>query len=167
MSFPYVTDIVNAILGTDWNAPIPTFGVLVVSAIIIATRVARGAVVRQESMGALPPSTHSVVADLALISVIAGIVGARAFHVADHPAQFMADPAAMVFSRSGFSIYGGLCFGILAGVLFLRRRAIPITPMLDAVAPAMMLGYGIGRLGCQLAGDGDWGVPADMTLRDC
>jgi phosphatidylglycerol:prolipoprotein diacylglycerol transferase len=37
--------------------------------------------------------------------------------------------------------------------------------MLDAVAPALMLGYAIGRLGCQLAGDGDWGIPADMTLK--
>jgi phosphatidylglycerol:prolipoprotein diacylglycerol transferase len=37
--------------------------------------------------------------------------------------------------------------------------------MLDAAAPSLMLGYGIGRLGCQLAGDGDWGIASDMTLK--
>jgi phosphatidylglycerol:prolipoprotein diacylglycerol transferase len=165
MSYPYVTDIANAILGTDWHLPIPTFGALVVSAIMIATRVARQEVERQERSGRLPRSTHAIVGDLALISAVAGIVGARVFHIADHPGQFIDSPASMIFSRSGFSIYGGLCFGIPAGILYLKRRSIPITPMLDAVAPAMMLGYGVGRLGCQLAGDGDWGVFANTALK--
>ena len=71
----------------------------------------------------------------------------------------------MIFSRAGFSIYGGLLFGIAAGVLFLKRRAVPIAPMLDATAPSLMLGYAVGRLGCQLAGDGDWGIASDMTLK--
>jgi len=62
-------------------------------------------------------------------------------------------------------MFGGLCFGIAAGVLFLRRHSVPIVPMLDATAPSMMLGYAIGRLGCQLSGDGDWGIAADMTLK--
>src|SRR5690606_13161551 len=157
--------VANALFGTDWHLPIPTFGMLVVAAVSIAARVTRGEVVRQESLGRLPPSTHLLVWDLALVSATAGIVGARVFHVLDHWADFAADPAAMIVSRGGFSIYGGLCFGVAAGVLFLRRRAVRVTPMLDAAAPALMLGYGIGRIGCQLAGDGDWGVAADMALK--
>jgi phosphatidylglycerol:prolipoprotein diacylglycerol transferase len=165
MSFPYITDILNVLLGTHWAVPIPTFGVVVAAALVTATSVARMEAKRMEAIGKLPPLTHSIVGDLALVSAIAGLVGARVFHIVDHPATFLADPTAMIFSRAGFSIYGGLCFGVAAGVIFLRRRAVPVAPMLDATAPSLMLGYAIGRLGCQLAGDGDWGVLSDMTLK--
>lgn len=165
MAFPYITDVLNAILGTRWTLPIPTFGAAVAAALLIATSVARTEVKRAERAGRLPSSTHSMVGDLALVSAVAGVIGARAFHIVDHSAQFLADPAAMIFSRAGFSIYGGLFFGIAAGVLFLKRRALPIAPMLDATAPSMMLGYAVGRLGCQLSGDGDWGIASDMTLK--
>jgi phosphatidylglycerol:prolipoprotein diacylglycerol transferase len=50
-------------------------------------------------------------------------------------------------------------------VLLLRRHRLPIPAMLDALAPSLMLGYAIGRLGCQLSGDGDWGIAADMALK--
>ena len=165
MSFPYITDIANALLGTHWALPIPTFGVVVAAAILVAASVARRETKRLEANGKLPLGAHLVVGDLALVSALAGIVGARVFYVIDHPLQFIADPAALIFSRAGFSIYGGLLFGVCAGVLFLRRRALPIAPMLDATAPSMMLGYGVGRLGCQLAGDGDWGIPSNLALK--
>jgi phosphatidylglycerol:prolipoprotein diacylglycerol transferase len=165
MSFPYITDIANALLGTHWALPIPTFGVVVAAAIVLATSVARREAMRLAAIGKLPFRAHLVVGDLALVSALAGIVGARIFYILDHPLQFIADPTALILSRSGFSIYGGLLFGVCAGVLFLRRRAVPIAPMLDATAPSMMLGYGVGRLGCQLAGDGDWGVAANMALK--
>jgi phosphatidylglycerol---prolipoprotein diacylglyceryl transferase len=165
MSFPYLTDIFIALFGTRWTLPIPTFGLVVAAAMVLATSVARREAKRLEATGKLPASTHLVIGDLALISALAGLVGARVFHVIDHPEAFLADPTAVIFSRAGFSIYGGLCFGVLTGVLFLRRRAIPAAPMLDAAAPSMMLGYAVGRLGCQLAGDGDWGVLSDMTLK--
>jgi phosphatidylglycerol:prolipoprotein diacylglycerol transferase len=165
MSFPYVSDILNAVFGTEWHLPIPMFGILVVAAIVAPTCVTRREVGRYEANGTLPPLTHVLVADLALVSAVAGLIGARLFHVLDHADQFVTDPASMIFTRGGFSIFGGLCFGTVAAVLFLRRHSIPIRPMLDAAAPSMMLGYGIGRLGCQIVGDGDWGVVADSTLK--
>lgn len=71
----------------------------------------------------------------------------------------------MIFSRSGLSVFGGLIFGTIAGVIFIRRWHLPAPVMLDAVAPAMMLGYAIGRIGCQISGDGDWGTAANMALK--
>ncbi len=165
MSFPYVTDLLNAAFGTHWNLPLPTFGVVVVAAIALATLVIRREVDRYASLGALPRSAGVIVGDLALVAVVAGLVGARVFHILDYPGQFIDDPASMIFTRAGFSIFGGLCFGIGAGALFLKRHSIPIIPMLDAAAPSMMLGYAIGRLGCQIAGDGDWGIAADLSLK--
>jgi phosphatidylglycerol:prolipoprotein diacylglycerol transferase len=165
MSFPYVTDIVNAIFGTRWHLPLPTFGVIVAIAVVLATWVATHLVRRYEELGRLPPRSHALVTDMVLVSVLVGIVGARVFDIFDHLDRFLADPLSMLFTRAGFSIYGGLCFGLVAGVIFVRRRSVPVIAMLDATAPAMMLGYGIGRLGCQLSGDADWGIAANMFLK--
>jgi phosphatidylglycerol:prolipoprotein diacylglycerol transferase len=165
MSYPYVTDALNAVLGTHWHLPIPTFGVIVALAVTTATYVATRVVRSYENLSRLPSQSHSTVWDMAIVSTFAGIIGARVFDILDNADRFVADPLSMILTRTGFSIYGGLCFGILAGVIFVKRRSIPIIPMLDATAPSIMLGYGIGRLGCQISGDGDWGIAANMTLK--
>jgi phosphatidylglycerol:prolipoprotein diacylglycerol transferase len=165
MSYPYVTDVLNAIFGTHWHLPIPTFGVIVAIAVAAATYVASRVVRSYENLSRLPSQTHSTVWDMALVSTFAGIIGARVFDILDNADRFVADPLSMILTRTGFSIYGGLCFGIVAGVIFLKRRSIPVIPMLDATAPSIMLGYGIGRLGCQISGDGDWGIAASMTSK--
>jgi phosphatidylglycerol:prolipoprotein diacylglycerol transferase len=164
-TFPYVTDVVNAVFGTHWDLPIPTFGIIVAIAVAVATSVATRIVKRYEQLGRLPTRSHAIVADMAVVSTLAGIAGARVFDILDNLDRFFADPISMILTRTGFSIYGGLCFGIVVGVIFVKRRSVPVIPMLDAIAPAMMLGYGIGRLGCQIAGDGDWGIAANMALK--
>jgi phosphatidylglycerol---prolipoprotein diacylglyceryl transferase len=165
MSYPYITDAVNGVFGTRWHLPIPTFGIIVAIAVVLATYLATRVVRRYEELGRLPSRSHAIVSDMAIMSTLAGIVGARVFDILDNADRFVADPLSMILTRTGFSIYGGLCFGIVAGVIFLKRRSVPVIPMLDATAPSIMLGYGIGRLGCQIAGDGDWGIAANMTLK--
>lgn len=165
MSYPYVTDILNAIFGTQWHVPIPVFGLIVVGAIYIAAVVARYEARRLVRGGELPESAHLVVSDLAVVTGLAGLVGARLFYLLDNLDRFLADPLPMIFSRGGFSIYGGIALGVLVGVAFLRRRSIPIRPMLDAVASSMMIGYGLGRLACQVVGDGDWGIASNMAVK--
>jgi phosphatidylglycerol:prolipoprotein diacylglycerol transferase len=165
MSFPYLSDLLNAIFGTQWNLPVPLFGLVVAAAIAVSARLLRTQMERFERTGRLPLAAHTLVADLVGVSTLAGLIGARVFHILDYPAQFRADPAAMIFTRSGFSIFGGICFGIIAAVILLKRRSVPVLPTMDAAAPALALGYAIGRLGCQIAGDGDWGVAADITTK--
>lgn len=165
MCYPYLSDLLHALLGVTVYAPIPMFGILVVSAVFVATALFTRDVRLAERRGQLPAKAHIVVADLSWVTVAVGIIGARVFHVMDHADDYLQHPAAMIFSQGGFSIFGGLCFGLAAGTILVRRRGLPVVPMLDAVAPALMLGYAIGRIGCQISGDGDWGVVANQALK--
>lgn len=174
MSYPYLGDFINYVFGTHLNIPIAMFGSFVAVAIIVSTFVAKNEVVRFEKLGLLPKAnvvpnvlipTHKIVSDLSMVSVLFGIVGARIFHILEYPTIFLENPMSMIFTGGGFSIYGGLIFGVIAGAVYLKKRSIPIVPMLDALAPSMILGYGIGRIGCQVSGDGDWGIVANMALK--
>lgn len=174
MSFPYLSDFINYFLGTTWSIPVATFGTFVALAILLATHIAKLEVRRFEQKGLLSCSknhsgncvaVHQMVSDLAFVTALAGLVGARLFHILEYPHEFIENPWTMIFSSSGMSIYGGLLMGFAAGVFYLKKRGVPLLPVMDAIAPALVLGYGIGRLGCQLSGDGDWGTVADMALK--
>jgi len=102
MSYPYLSDLFRALLHIDVYAPIPMFGIFVAFAVLAATSVFRRAVLRAEDIGRLPGNAHLAVGDLAWVTLIAGILGARIFHVMDHLDVYQQDPAAMVFSRGGF-----------------------------------------------------------------
>lgn len=165
MSFPYLGELLRAVFGINLPVPLPMFGLFVALAVVLATRTFALQVRHAEALGRLAAGTHQVAGDLAAITVLAGIAGARVFHILDHLPEFAADPVSAILSRGGFSIYGGLLFGTAAGAWFLRRRSIPVLPMLDSVAPALLLGYAVGRLGCQVSGDGDWGIAANLALK--
>ncbi|HXA46277.1 MAG TPA: prolipoprotein diacylglyceryl transferase [Burkholderiaceae bacterium] len=184
MSFPYLSDVIKAITGYDVPLPIPMFGICVAVAMLVASNYLRREMARLHAIGRLgtarirmksadmgaevayanvPP--QNIVPDLTAIVMLAGIVGARLFHILEHSNEFLTDPWAMIWTRSGLSVFGGLIFGTLAGLICVSRWKLPIRPLLDAVAPAMMLGYALGRIGCQISGDGDWGLAANMALK--
>ena len=81
MSYPNVTDALNALLGTHWDLPIPTFGVIVAIAVTLATFLASRLVRRYEEHGRLPAQSHSSVWDMAIVSTLAGIVEIGRAHV--------------------------------------------------------------------------------------
>ena len=98
------------------------------------------------------------VGPITMRAAIGGLLGAKFFAVIEYWDAFLADPIAQLFSGSGLAIYGGLIGGAVAVLLYLRKHQIPALPVMDAVAPALIVAYGVGRIGCQLAGDGDWGT---------
>ena len=95
---------------------------------------------------------------IVLVAAVAGIAGAKIFDVAEHPAQLFRDPIGTLFSFSGLTFYGGLLVAAVAVGIYGERHNIRWPVMADAIAPALMLAYGIGRIGCQLSGDGCWGI---------
>jgi len=104
--------------------------------------------------------------DLAFWAVIGGLVGARLFHLLDNLPYYLAYPLeALRLWAGGMAVYGGFVGGVVGGLLYARRHRLPVWPLLDAGAFAMLVGQFIGRIGCLTNGDawgrptgGDWGL---------
>lgn len=88
---------------------------------------------------------------------IFGFIGAKLFDVVEHFGRLRDDPLGTIFSANGFAYYGGLIFGALTYLYIGHRHHMKLVHLADIGSPGMMLAYGIGRIGCQLSGDGDWG----------
>lgn len=103
---------------------------------------------------------HNRIGDITIIAAICGVVGAKIFAVIEDIPALLADPLGTLLSGGGLAIYGGLIGGFVGVAIYLRKKNIPIIHVLDAVAPALIIAYGVGRLGCHFSGDGDWGIIA-------
>lgn len=104
---------------------------------------------------------HQRIGDITVIAAVSGIVGAKLaapFESTESIRSFFKDPLDQLLSGSGLAIYGGLILAFIVVLWYIRKKNIPALPMMDAVAPALMVGYAVGRIGCQLSGDGDWGI---------
>jgi phosphatidylglycerol:prolipoprotein diacylglycerol transferase len=97
-----------------------------------------------------------------LWGAIGGIAGARVLAIFADWRTFRLHPIAAIFSGSGFVWYGGLIGGFLSVTIFILVRSLPWLKVVDCVAPALAIGQAIGRIGCQVAGDGDWGKPSTL-----
>lgn len=106
----------------------------------------------------LPADAYTIIG----LAGIAGLLGAKLYHLLESPSEFFADPWPQLFSRTGFAWFGGFLGGFLTLILLARHYKIPILQMLDAASPAAALGYGIGRIGCLTSGDGDYGIPTSL-----
>ena len=100
--------------------------------------------------------------DIILWGYVGGWVGARIFVIPAGWEYFVESPVLFLLSGSGWVWYGGVIGGALAIWLWARRNDIPILALGDICAPALSVGLGIGRIGCQLSGDGDYGVASDL-----
>jgi phosphatidylglycerol:prolipoprotein diacylglycerol transferase len=131
-----------------------SFGAMLALAFLAANYLMAKEVARKK----LPDVTNTVLA----LSIILGLVGAKLFDVLEHLDDLARDPLGTLFSSGGLAYYGGLILALIGNYIYLKWRKVPILPFLDAAAPAIMLAYGIGRIGCLLAGDGCYGQPTDL-----
>ncbi len=133
---------------------LPTFGLMVATGLMIASYILQADFQRR--------AIHSDAFLIIGIAGLAGIVGARLYHVLESPAEFFADPWPLLISRFGFAWFGGFLGGFAALLILARREKIPTLVILDACSPAAAVGYAIGRIGCLLSGDGDYGIPTTL-----
>jgi prolipoprotein diacylglyceryltransferase len=101
---------------------------------------------------------HQHVGNMILIAAFFGILGAKIFHNLENWDEFIADPVGALLSFSGLTMYGGLILAATALIYYGRKNKITVTHLVDSSAPSLMIGYAIGRIGCHVSGDGDWGI---------
>lgn len=102
---------------------------------------------------------HDRVGEITIIALIFGLLGAKLFDIFENWSGFLKEPSAYIFSAKGLTFYGGLICAALAIWWYARKHKIGFLHLNDALAPTMMLAYSLGRIGCQVSGDGDWGIP--------
>jgi phosphatidylglycerol---prolipoprotein diacylglyceryl transferase len=133
---------------------VPTFGLMLwlaaVAAAFLMDRSFKRAGVTADAVG------------MVAISVVAGIVGAKLWHVMDTPSEFQDLGWRVLWDTAGFAWFGGLVFGISALLFQGWRAKIGALRTLDLAAPAAAIGYGIGRIGCFLSGDGCYGLETNL-----
>ena len=108
---------------------------------------------------------HGIDADavgVAAYTTVGGVIGAKLWHVLEDPTLLMHQPLQVLFDRAGFAWFGGLLVGIAVLVWAGRQAKIGGLGMLDLASPAVAVGYGVGRLGCLISGDGDYGIPTHL-----
>ena len=102
---------------------------------------------------------YQMMGNMTMIAAVAGFAGAKLFHHLEHWSEFVQDPiGALSDPFSGLTFFGGLICGGGAVLWYAAKHGVNWKIMLDVGAPAMMLAYGVGRMGCHFAGDGDWGT---------
>jgi phosphatidylglycerol:prolipoprotein diacylglycerol transferase len=144
---------------------IPTFGLMVATALLVSAYVLQADFDRRRGqLGGMPGYKEQRDEGFLIIGIagIAGLIGARLYHVLESPSEFFADPWHLLFSRFGFAWFGGFLGGFLALLIMARRLKIPMLLFLDTCSPAACVGYAIGRIGCLLSGDGDYGIPTSL-----
>ena len=97
-------------------------------------------------------------------AAIGGLVGARILFIVEDWSNFLRSPWDFIFTGAGFTWYGGFLGGVLGVTWVVLKNNIPWLKAADIAAPALAVGYGIGRLGCHVAGDGDWGHCDECAL---
>jgi phosphatidylglycerol:prolipoprotein diacylglycerol transferase len=101
---------------------------------------------------------HDRVGELTIIALIFGLIGAKLFDIFENWSDFLKEPSSYLFSPAGLTFYGGLICAALAIWFYAKKHKIGFWYLNDAAAPGLMLAYAVGRIGCQVAGDGDWGI---------
>jgi prolipoprotein diacylglyceryl transferase len=98
------------------------------------------------------------VGEIVILALIFGLIGAKLFDIFEHWGDFLTRPSEYIFSAQGLTFYGGLICAAIAIWIYARKHKIGFWHLNDAAAPTLMLAYGLGRIGCQVSGDGDWGI---------
>lgn len=103
---------------------------------------------------------HEKTMDIIFLAAISGVVGSRLFSILENLDDFVQDPIGNLFSGSGLTVYGGLILAFITVYWYVKKAGIRPIYMMDIAGMGILLGYAIGRIGCQIAGDGDWGIVA-------
>src|SRR5688572_18137655 len=106
---------------------------------------------------------HDRVGEITILALVFGLLGAKLFDIFENWGDFVKHPSDYIFSAKGLTFYGGLICAGLAIWWYAKKHKIGFWHINDAMAPTMMLAYALGRIGCQVSGDGDWGIESNLA----
>jgi phosphatidylglycerol---prolipoprotein diacylglyceryl transferase len=109
---------------------------------------------------------HDRVGDIAIIALILGILGAKVFDNLENWGEFIKDPIGRLLAPAGLTFYGGLIVAAVGVCWYAVKKGVKLIHLLDSAGPALMIAYAVGRIGCQVAGDGDWGIHNSAYVND-
>jgi phosphatidylglycerol:prolipoprotein diacylglycerol transferase len=135
--------------------PIKTFGVMFALGFLAA-----GAVIARRLKEQGKPVDWAY--EIIFAGLLGGLIGSRLYYLFQHTDQFSSDPLGSLFGGTGLVWYGGAIGGAIGVLLWARRRGMLGLGLLDLCAGPLALGYAIGRIGCQVSGDGDYGKESDL-----
>ena len=95
---------------------------------------------------------------------VSGIIGARLWFIGEHINEMRGDLVSSLLANAGFTFYGGFIIAAVVVTVRVLVDKVPLAVFVDALGPTLALGYAIGRIGCQLSGDGDYGIPVAGPL---
>lgn len=98
--------------------------------------------------------------DIIIVAGLSGVLGSKLFSVFEDIPNFLRDPIGAIFSGSGLNVYGGIILAFFVVYWYVKKLGIKPIYMMDIAGMGILLGYAVGRIGCQLSGDGDWGIVA-------
>ena len=177
--YPRISDLFDDLFGVHIPLPLYSFGLMVAVAVLTAAWMAQKELERMYAAGQVGPvkttvkddkgRTKTVMASptvlmgtITTLVLVLGVAGSKLFHIIDFWDEFVADPFSMLFATSGLTFYGGLIVGAIGVSTYAHRRGLNVRRLWDAAAPGLILAYGIGRIGCYLSGDGDWGICSQL-----
>lgn len=99
-----------------------------------------------------------------IVALVAALVGSKMFDIFDHFEVFLRNPMLSLLSFDGFAFYGGLLVTVVTLIFYMRIIRLDWKEVIDCTAPAILIGYAVGRMGCHLSGDGCWGIPNTTPL---
>jgi phosphatidylglycerol:prolipoprotein diacylglycerol transferase len=100
--------------------------------------------------------------NITLIALVAGVAGSKILYLIENWSSFIIDPIGMTFNPGGLTYYGGFILAAFSIYIYGNKKGIKFFTIADAIVPGLILGYGIARIGCHLAGDGDYGFPTTL-----
>jgi phosphatidylglycerol---prolipoprotein diacylglyceryl transferase len=151
------------------SLPIPTYGLMVAIGMLVAAYLLQFDINRHRAVflehGYFKDPDEKNQGDEAFLIIgiigVSGLIAARLYSVLENPRELLANPAVLI-SQYGFTWSGAVLSTLVVMVLLARHFQIPVLKFMDLCAPPAALGYGIGRIGCLLSGDGDYGVPTSL-----
>ncbi len=148
-----------------WPHEIPTYGLMVATGMLVAYFVLRADLARR----GISPKDSGDAESLIAWPCLAGIVASKIYSALESPSELFADPKGVLLSQMGFTWIGGMLggavvFAWIAWRILKRSKASGATflTFMDMGATAAAIGYGFGRMGCLLSGDGDYGTPTSL-----